>query len=312
MKLIATSIIVAISFFGNTWAMEQCTTIATIDLTTKNSLIRVKAWSHNSKTILLSSLSEIRDHVFRQLIDPSEPIEKSIKNSLNLSATCTQLNDLAYFGKLLRAYPIEERNAAMKKWQFKTNHTNYWNFRRAFSLLIHTQAQCNHITSSLQTTAFYNDLEMANLLFHYGANANEQAAMAPVFWSIKTPEMAQLFIDNGVDLHQSVHALGCPNVLWRLRSTEHIKLLEFYIAKGVSPRLLDSENHSILHDAVLSYTTNKKALKFFLTILSDMINHLDRSGKTALDYAYEKGWLDGKKFIELFEKYGAKRSAELT
>ncbi len=321
-KSIIHSAIIAFSFCGNSWTMEQDRVLAA-EHAAKHPIVRKIACKiaqeHNSKTLLLSS-ADIKDCIFKQLINPHESIEDNIKNALNVSATCTHLNDLAYFGALVRTYPQEQRDGAMKKLQ-KSIYLGFNEKRRALILLIHTQAKHNVLddTSLLLRAVSYRDAQVVELLFEYKANANEEygnTTRKPMFWRTDNLAIIQLFIDNGANLNQPGD--GKPNVLWYLRGNtlisaeKKLELMSFYIQKGVDPKEIDSvTGQSLLHfEACLpiAYKNNTQVVTLLLEAMHEIINDLDNRGNTVLDYAYTTRDVT---LTTLFREYDAKTAKEL-
>jgi hypothetical protein len=248
------------------------------------------------------------------------PIETAVQNALKLGATCKRLN-LACLGTLLRAYPIEDRNAVMTKLQ-RYLQCGYACKRNALQLLIYAQAQPNvwdpefcyqHSTLLYQATC-HDDAEMVQLLFAFGADPHEESMENPTFWNTRNSTMLQLFIAQGVDVRKC--GKNNTNVLWELvwAWNADIHLMKFYLERGVSPRLLDQDGASILHHVIKwsNMSTNRSInprmpkIALLLSTIPDMVNTRNDAGKTPLDCA--KQTTHSNPVVTLFMKYGGKTS----
>lgn len=171
--------------------------------------------------------------------------------------------------------------------------------------------------SSLLEATRANDLDMIARLFRDGTDANLKFEEDPVFFYAKTPEAAKLFADNGANLNASSTDLT-PNVLaYCVFAGRYYNptLIQFYIDKGVDPRILNKRKRSLLHlMADMMHTEENeninKTVIILLNTIGDMINTLDGYGYTPLDLKIQR-IVPNPNIIALFKKYGAKTSEEL-
>ena len=273
----------------------------------------LQAQEYNQNIPLFSLPPEDFDYVMESLINPKTPMNPCIKDCLSLNATCKSLNDIPYLAKFLQRYSHTEKNESMKKLLWKTNVFSYWNHRNALLLL--TYAGANHDAHSdsplLRKAIHQNDSDMIKVLFEHKVDPNSKDSMEwPIFFSIKTPEIGQLFIDNRLDIHASSN-FCLPNVLWScLIHNRSANLIAFYLNKGIDPRKINSYNACILHLLPLWDWQDMETVKLLLKTIPDMINTVNQNGETPLDIA-EKPFFKKQELIKLFKKAGALTAQEL-
>lgn len=281
--------------------------------TTRNPFVRIAATKHNQNIELLRQSShDVHNHIFTQyVINPIRPIEKSIKDILSLSTTCTHFNNmLPYFGKLLQSYNFDLRKKTMKAVRKKIDDYTYQKYRRSMLLLAH--AGYNRIASRF---VYENDYEILKALFANGADANKYYSLLshPIFFDINTPLIAQLFIDHGANLQLRERDLTQESLLeYYIRTKRPFprELIMTYIHNGYNPRETYKNGNNILHQIALSCTDRsiKEDIIFFLELIPDMINAVNKFGRTPLDCCDPKQ----EDVVGLFKKHGAKRSQELS
>lgn len=189
-------------------------------------------------------------------------------------------------------------------------------------LLLHAGADPNYSKYDdclLSRAVDYSDVDMISLLSSSKADFNRKGFLGyPIFFDAKTPTIVDFFIRQGINLNKFREDY---NVLWKVfsrsrYSTGDLKIMvQFYLDNNVSLNLIDENKQCLLHYVSIigkHYYSHeyKEAVELILTKAFDMINLLDKEGKTPLDRAYEnKLPID---CIELFKKYGAKRAQELS
>src|SRR4030095_5549859 len=292
------------------------------------------ASEHNSKNILLSLPKEILYSILAYSVDTTEPLKDIMKSCLLLSTTCKAFNTpelLITIGKACSSYGNAEKNSGMEKLLWKMNDLNYWNMRRGALLLIYAGADNNvlSIDSSLLVKAIQRkDKQMIAVLFQNNVNPNQQKKYEdPDFFYIKNVEIAQMFINQGVNLN--VDGFNGPNILWACLTQEHsLGLIEFYLNHKADAKTINIvSDECILHRYAccrFRYITKIEDYvqigTLFLKAAPEIINTLNKYGKTPLDIVKEimkeeKQKTDTYKvciaLVTLFEKYGGKTAEQL-
>ena len=274
---------------------------------------KIIAQEHNKNNYLIN----LSQDALGNIILSHNSIEDSIKTILSLTTTCTDFqNHIPYMGKALRSFPQEERNNAMKLLQSQINDPNYIHKRRALSLLIHAQAEHNQklYYPLLQRIVHSNDTEMAELLFQYGANANELDERTPIWFGIEGLPMLNIFIKNKVDFKTKNH---CGyTIVWysiKVSSKASKKLFQYYLKHAFSPDEIDEDGNYITHEVAKSTFSrpNLKLLDILLFQFPELVNKLNKQHKTPLDIALSDEFVISEPIKALFKKHGAKRSEEL-
>jgi hypothetical protein len=282
-------------------------TYAMLDKTTKK---------HTQTSLLCAIPKDVTDNM---LVNRNDPIAVSIKAMLALSITCTHFNEkLEYLGQRLQCYDSKIKEDTLNECLVGMYDLTYWNRRRSVLLLVYAQADHNRCVphrSLLDKAVDHNDETMVATLFQYGANANLITFM-PVFFTAKNTVIAELFVNNKVNLELSTHYY--PNVLWYLFQVDSLYenkfLVEFYLDKQVCPSLTQQRTErNLLHCIAQSRATPSEdylsAVELILTKIPTMINNTDANGRTPLDICNE--YFHKEKLAALFKKYNAKPFSEL-
>jgi len=178
--------------------------------------------------------------------------------------------------------------------------------------------------SLLGNAIFNNDAELATTLFRHHANPKVRNGFSPLFFYAKTVEIAQMFIDNGVNL-RATDIRG--NVLWHIVINHYPSdLMLLYLKHNVDPKKLSQLDGScLLYALAKQKRTNNtddflKKGELLLAAIPDMVNALNKDGKTPVDIAQESletlqpGSETYKAFealITLFKERGGKTAQEL-
>ncbi len=255
--------------------------------------------------------------------DSVKLIENNVKKFLRLSATCKRFKKRLTFetiGSYCRDYPSVDKNKILKNLANSLSYNNYHIKRLPILLFLcaHTDAIClkdkqfgNFISSQ---GVFYDDVSLVETFFKHGVAPHVIGSRHPIIFYVTSKDMAQLFIDNGVNIHAiEGHYSLCrsdskgnfctctkhekledssPNVLWRvLDSCSSADLLALYLKHNVDARLLDTQNNCILHKLVCvnRQLCNSRLDDFLdksellLGVIPDMVNTLNKINDTPLD-----------------------------
>jgi len=292
----------------------------------------IAAAEHNSKNIFLSLPNEIVYSILAYSVDTTKPLEDIMKSSLLLSTTCKKANTPELFiaiGKVCSSYDIAEKNSVMKRLLSNTNDFNYKNVRHGLFLLTYAGADNNadERYTLLSRAIHREDKQMIIALFQNNVNPNQQKKYEdPDFFDIKTVEILQMFIDQGVNLNAEGHYN--PNLLWSCithgRSSD---LIEFYLNHKVDAKKIKiGNNECIFHHLArcnYSYRNIENYINLSTLLLKaapDIINTLNQKGQTAMDIIKEIMKEEKQKtniykaciaLAELFEKHGGKTAQQL-
>jgi len=203
--------------------------------------------------------------------DQVQLIEERIKSFMRLRSVCKEYNALLtceMVGDLCQHYAQCDKDTVLKNLiEFKTEilenvshdaktteeyiKNHYAAIRLPALILICAGAdpatKFGH-GNLLGTAAHFNDVHMVKKLFEHKADPNMKMfdypyCSDPILFVITTKEMAQLFIDNGVNLHVSRY--GYPSVLWWVLKDElPAELMALYLEKGVAQTKSGKDNKS--------------------------------------------------------------------
>jgi hypothetical protein len=301
-------------------------------------IIHTHVWSminitmeHNHENISIALPKECFNLIIANSIDTTKPFVEVIESALLLPTTCKACNNheiLITMGKICKKYDIKEKKDAMRMLLKKINDINYKHKRHAALLLTYAGAKndANKYSSLLNNVVHHYDKQMLTALFDNNANPNQRNILrsSPIFFDVQTIEIAQMFINNGVNLHAKGNDL-IPHVLWACLAYGHsVELIEFYLGHKVDTRCIDT---SILH-ALATYMLSQRSnidryiriVQLLLKADPDMINMLDNYKKTPLDCAkigmkrptiYKESYELYQALIELFEQHGGKTAKQL-
>ncbi len=171
-----------------------------------------------------------------------------------------------------------------------------------------------------------NDAPFVATLFKYNiVTPNAWSLDGPLLFEVKTKEIAQLFIDHGVNVNSQ---FGEFNVLWKNLNEQYpSELMKLYLAHNADATLCNQDGSCLLHqissDIVWTQQDVKNTLKkaqLLLKAIPTMINTVNRSGQTPLDIAqkhlrniklFPVATESLKKLIVLFRKHGALTAKKL-
>lgn len=264
------------------------------------------------------------------LPDQTTPIEKKIKCCMRLKSICKHFNALLTsqkIGYLCQNYNQKTKDDVLQKlYDQKCIHVSRIKYRLPALILIYTGAndrntiwnkEENYTHAFLQDRVKDNDIEFMKILLERDdANPNVKYSEQPLLFSVTTVEMAQLLVDNKVNIHAQ-DRYGERNVLWATLSKTHpLELMAFYLKHSVDPTLVTSvtgfcgKNACLLHE--INYCAHwceenaddsLKKLKLLLKsihpiTISNIINTINSKGQTPLDMAQgnlHKKFIDGSR-----------------
>jgi len=277
---------------------------------------------HNINSMDSKALTNLHTDILGCIILSHYSIEDSIKTILPLTATCTNFENIADAGRILRFYPQQKRQNAFNLLLKRLTRDNYPNTRRAFALLIHAEAENhkqNSFSNALEKAVAMDDKEMVQLIFRYGAHANQRDTILPTWYFIQTLEIAHVFEENQVELRAKDswgnftlwnYMLDFEDLSYGTIKKYPIELILYYFDKAFSPNDLDNDGNYITHWAATTLGINYDLLDKLLIKFPELVNKLNQKQKTPLDLA-NSTYKPQPKLIELLEKHGAKTSVEL-
>ncbi len=266
--------------------------------------------------------------------DETKPLTDKMKFFMKLRTVCKQFyRTLTHeaIGNLCQNYEQTIKNTALQ-------HLTWKNKNRLPALILICAGAQNRITwfdtdigacsdPFLYHAVLQNDAPFVAALFKYNVvTPNAWLLDGPSLFKVKTKEIAQLFIDHGVNVNSK---FGEFNVLWKNLNEQYpSELMKLYLAHNADATLCNQDGFCLLHQ-ISSFigwpqedvkNTLKKA-QLLLKAIPTMINTVNRSGQTPLDIAQKrlrkiKLLLPEvtkalKKIIILFRKYGALTAKEL-
>jgi len=276
-------------------------------------------------------------------IVPEKVLDESIKFCIQLSTLCKKLHTLLTpesIGNLFKYYDQNYKNKAL---QLVMNGCMYGfvyasSQRLVILALIYVGANREY-GRLLEKAVILNDLQCAEILFKHkvdpmikienwgllyskaSCDIRTSITEKPIFIGVKTREMAQLFIDNGADIHQMGNGI---NILWHILDNDYsVDLMQFYLTCGVDAKKTNwLTGHCLLHAfAATKYSGGMKKLdnflqkaKLLLETIPDKVNLFNHHSETPTDIA-EHSLISAKKckdraaslafkaLIILFEEY---------
>jgi hypothetical protein len=198
-------------------------------------------------------------------------------------------------------------------------------------LLTHTGAENDvyEFGSLLQNAVYHRDKEMLTILFDNNVNPNQTnvALRHPIFFTIETIDIAQMFINKGVNLRAKGNKTT-PHILWACFTYGHsVELIEFYLRHNLDTRCIKTSIlHSLVQFVISKYDIDRYVQIGTLLLKADpgMINMLDENNKTPLDGVKitmqqfdqnikkdKKGYDICQALITLFEQHGGKTAEQL-
>jgi len=280
----------------------------------------LQANQYNNNVCLLTSLPneklmEIFSHCLVNDINQVKSLVNSIKNYMKMNTVCKNFNQLLTFegiGNFCKNYNQSDKSQTLKN-LIKTMETSYEINRPLALILVYagTNAKLGTLNSNmlLHMAPSANDTQLVKALFKYHANpsANAQVCKSTLaLFKARTVEMAHIFIDNGANIAAANGDNIFPlNVLWSVvRSGYQSELIEFYLSHHIDAKQVSTNDNSCLfHELVKAqqvYVMDTaddllKKAKLLLDVIPNMINTVDKYGRTPVDVAQLR--------LELNEKY---------
>lgn len=304
----------------------------------KKAARQAKKYNQLNQLVVLPEniLKSIFARCIMQGMDQVKTLKKNIKYFLALKTTCKDFNQLLTFeviGNLCKSYAQKYKNRVLKRLMENMNDYNFEAKRSPALILVCAGANANpefYGDPLLKTAAYQKDTQLAATLLTHHANPNMNIiGCGPVIFCVKTVKIAQLFIDNKVNLHAIDNDSG-KNVLWKVLQDEYsYKLTALYLENNVDATTLKSDNSCILHafaSQSLSHYGERNIKKFLKkgqllldAMPNEMVNTLNKNKQTPIDVALEsweevydyRGPEALEKLIALFKKYGGKTAQEL-
>jgi ankyrin repeat protein len=282
-----------------------------------------QAIQHNASNVFLSLPQKISHQIILESITSNICLENDIKEALKLSRVSKQFNKLSSqdIGQYLSHYSQEEKDAAFKKLFRETADSTYANKRQAAFILIYAGAHCD-LYFGLAISQ--NDSAMIRTFLAHKANPNQKTGLAPIFFSAKTTEIAQLFIAQGIDINASDECLD-TNILWHnIFRNPSSELIRLFLEHGADARKIQTyTGNCIFHHLaeirrviIESHSDYIIIGELLFDAAPDMINTLNKNNQTPLDFlmtmphdCWNKGLISP--LIALFKKHGAKTAQQL-
>jgi hypothetical protein len=276
--------------------------IVPMDLaTTKDPEVVRIAREYNSTIPLIACPDEISEKIFSYVADINQPMGKSIKNILAISATCRYFDDsLEWFGELLKPYSTEAKDQMLKIAMYHSASWRRSNLLMACSGLSDTQ----YSRDVLGDAVIVNDLYLAELLLKNGVSPNiihSPILDKPVFFYIENPDMATVFANHNIDFNYVSE--NYLNILWFKFNgisgrNNFSEMIQFYLKKGVNSALLNSRNgQCLLHHIAKNFKNDRHpadkkpymdGICHVLEATKEQINTIDNEGNTPLDIFIKK------------------------
>lgn len=283
-----------------------------------------------------------------------ELLEKKIKFFMRLNTTCKKINQSLTFeaiGKLCKNYALIDKTDALQQLLETTTSLNY-KVKRLPALIL-VCAGANLMTNTyydflfqeevsnsdflLQKAVFKNDIQMVETLFKHHASADvmliehvkygHDALWNPLFFHIKTTEIARMFIKQGVHAH--IPENDCKAKIFHqiIEDAYPSEIMALYLEHNIDAVKINFSDHScMLHIFANPFTMRIDNIENFLTkgmvmlnAMPDMVNVLNNYGQTPLDVAQKSLKASNEygtpqafqKLIALFREYGGKTIEEL-
>lgn len=310
-----------------------------------------QAEEHSNNQFIMSLPDEMLMHVFSYCgindVKKEQIFTELVGQCIALKNLCKRFSSILtikVIGQLHKRYAIESKNRALESITKNISSTNYQANRVGVLTLLYSGANPNtgahmnysrHIQtrysdfSLLHKVLIERDVDLLSLLLYFNANPNQiHPNKGPLFFFAPTVNIVDLFVNKGADLNSKDK--NGNNVLWYVHRLSR-ELIEFYIEHKVDMRYINpSDNTSLLHalaNPSVKYINNSNGFfeKGVLLVekIPDMLNVIDKSGKTPIDLMQEKIKREFynnsmyyakpfKQLITLYIGYGGKTAQELT
>ena len=233
----------------------------------------------------------------------STSLEKTIKTFMHARTTCKKFNQLLTIetmGGACQSYDTKYKEIILQK-LMQRMHSQYNKLRLPALIVICAGANAETPYAKipfLEIAVSHNDEEAVEIFFKHGAKPqteeyrfycrDPETTDQPLFFFARTKKMVQLFIDNGVDIHEAPRN---KNVLWHVIKYNYpLDVLELYLQHAVDPTTQNPGDLScLLHElAGCSYIDRdlvKKAKLLINAMPKEMINTFNTKKQTPLDLA---------------------------
>ncbi|HJZ23205.1 MAG TPA: hypothetical protein VJ201_02010 [Candidatus Babeliales bacterium] len=252
---------------------------------------------------------------------------------------------LKVIGELCKGHTVEDKNK-MLQWIVRTaSSVNYYIKRPTILALLYSGASANignhtkysrHVEidysdfSLLHKVLIKNDIAMLKLLLlDLNADPNQlHPNSCPLFFLASTIDIADLFFKKGANFNAKDK--NGNTVLWSVHKIS-LELIQFYIDHNVDTRYINPlDSTCILHIlANPSFKYIQDSNNFYkkgvllIKAIPDMVNTLDKAGKTSIDLMEEKTKREFynnstyyakplKQLIAVYRSYEGKTAQELT
>ncbi len=226
----------------------------------------------------------------------------SIKLFMELSMICRKFSRLLTFetiGSLCKNYTPRSKANALDCIAHDFNGTP----RRLAVLALAcagANESCCHQHTLLEKAIIQDDVQLATMIFKHHAQLDANIKVPyksalffeseffdccqkiPLFFSAKSRSMAQLFIDNGANVHENIGDTDGTNVLWSILDNRYPSdLVKFYLKQNVDAKKLNTRyTEGLLHRFAATGYTGKfsdianflQKAKILLNAIPDQVN----------------------------------------
>ncbi len=277
--------------------------------------------------------------------NPVIVLAQSITMLIKLSTICRKFNTLLTveaIGNIYKHYDQDHKNWTLEHVRDDMHNFNYRSKRPLILSLICAGADQKYCPYLLEEAVVLNDVHFAEILFKYQPNPNPNVKIEkrgplwflnnpnakgverkPLFLEIKKRKMAQVFIDNGLDI-QRIMSDG-SNILWHIMDNIYsADLVRFCLEHGIdATEICPSMEGCLLHTfAYTKYLGGIRNLQNFLkkaelllNVIPHMTNLLNKYSQTPMDIAEvsvkiakkdkdESATLAFKALIKLLQEHG--------
>ncbi len=248
-----------------------------------------------------------------------DSLKKSIKNCMKLSTMCKKFNTLLSpktIGNFQKNYAFDTKNSLAKLLKYPSHHT----YDLPILILVYAGAKYK---SLLPKAILHEHVKLITVLLENKVDPNRDYCNQPAFFYADTKEVAEILVNGGANINAKATKwpAGQPNVLWSIVADQKkSELIQFYLDRGIDAHVLCSHcGTCILHalgnvSCPIKFPDRLlKQAKILLKALPDMINAIDRCGRTPLNniQMFLKYEPVSKKLVKLFKKHGALTAQEL-
>lgn len=306
-------------FFKNLWVLVSFfITTYTQSMVSPYQQSTIDAQLHNHNQLIMDLPNEIWVHIFSycraEVIEGKQLLHTFFKHCAIFKNICKCFNDMItinVIAELCKGHTPENKDKVLQQITRELTRANYCMNRPVVLALLYAGASPN-IGNYTKYNVHLNDVTYANfsllhkvliqndndlcikLISDFNADPNQlHPNKCPLFFLVNNTVLADLFFKKGVDINAKDK--DGNNVFWYLHQLS-LELIQFYINHGVDTRYINPvDGGCILH--VLAnptfkniYNSNdfyKKGVLLIKTI-PDMINMLNKKGKTPIDLMEEK------------------------